>query len=134
VELPVRRSSRLLAVLASLLLLATACGTDALGGAPATVDGEPVSREQLENAVRELAQDAPEDNRGPATEQIQRQVLTLLIQAKAIEQLADEQGSSSTKRPPRSATSRSSRASAARRPPGRCWPCRTSPSSCSATC
>jgi parvulin-like peptidyl-prolyl isomerase len=88
----VRSSSRLLALLASFLLLAAACGTDALGGAPATVDGEPVSREQLENAVRELAQDAPEDNRGPATEQIQRQVLTLLIQAKAIEQLADEQG------------------------------------------
>jgi peptidyl-prolyl cis-trans isomerase C len=88
----VRRSSRLLAVLASLLLLATACGTDALGGAPATVDGEPVSRDQLEAAVRELAEDTPEDNRGAATEQIQRQILTLLIQAKAIEQLADEQG------------------------------------------
>jgi parvulin-like peptidyl-prolyl isomerase len=88
----VRSSSRLLAVLATLLLVLTACDTGLPSGAAATVDGEAVSRDQLETAVRELTADAPEEGRAEATEGAQRQVLTLLIQAKIIENLADEEG------------------------------------------
>jgi parvulin-like peptidyl-prolyl isomerase len=88
VELSVRTSSRLLAVLAGLLLLVSACGTTMPAGAAATVDGESVSRDQLEQAVSELTADAPEEDRAETTEQVQRQVLTLLIQAKVIENLA----------------------------------------------
>jgi parvulin-like peptidyl-prolyl isomerase len=87
----VRTSSRLLAVLAGLLLLVSACGTTMPAGAAATVDGESVSRDLLESAVRDLTADAPEEGRAEATEQVQRQVLTLLIQAKIIENLADEE-------------------------------------------
>jgi parvulin-like peptidyl-prolyl isomerase len=88
----VRSSSRLLAVLATLLLVLTACGSGLPSGAAATVDGEAVSRDQLESAVRELTADAPEEGRAEATEGAQRQVLTLLIQAKIIENLAEEEG------------------------------------------
>jgi ABC-type glycerol-3-phosphate transport system substrate-binding protein len=80
----VRSSSRLLAVLATLLLVLTACGTGMPAGAAATVDGEAVSRDRLESAVRELTADAPEEGRAEATEGAQRQILTLLIQAKII--------------------------------------------------
>jgi parvulin-like peptidyl-prolyl isomerase len=88
----VRPSSRLLAVLASLLLVLTACGTTTPAGAAATVDGESVSRDQLESAVRQLTADAPEEEGAETTEAAQRQVLTLLIQAKIIENLAGEEG------------------------------------------
>jgi peptidyl-prolyl cis-trans isomerase C len=90
----VRPSSRLLAVLACLLLVVSACGAAATmpAGAAATVDGDTISRDQLEEAVRELSTDLPSDGRTEAVEQLQRQVLTLLVQARIIEHLADDQG------------------------------------------
>jgi foldase protein PrsA len=95
-ELLVRPSTRLLAAFAALLLLAVGCG-DAVDGAfsgeaAATVDGETITRSQLEDAVRDLTADAPDDQREVAVEETQRQVLTLLIQAKIIENLADDEG------------------------------------------
>jgi parvulin-like peptidyl-prolyl isomerase len=92
----VRPSTRLLAAFAALLLLAVGCGDAADGGftgeAAATVDGETITRSQLEDAVRDLTADAPDDQREVAVEETQRQVLTLLIQAKIIENLADDEG------------------------------------------
>jgi parvulin-like peptidyl-prolyl isomerase len=90
----VRPSIRLFAALAALLLLAVGCGTTAGGtpaGAAATVDGQTVARDQLEEAVRELTAEAPDEDRTVTVEETQRQVLTLLIQARIIENLADEQ-------------------------------------------
>jgi parvulin-like peptidyl-prolyl isomerase len=86
----VRPSFRPLAAFAVLLLLLVGCGDASPGGdAAATVDGEPIPRSQLEEAVRGLTTDAPEDDREAAVAETQRQVLTLLIQARIIENLAD---------------------------------------------
>jgi foldase protein PrsA len=89
----VRPSFRLLAALAALLLLVVGCDTDGVpSGAAATVDGQEVPRDQLEDAVRELTEEAPDEDRDVTVEETQRQVLTLLIQAKIIENLADDEG------------------------------------------
>jgi foldase protein PrsA len=90
----VRPSLRPLSALAVLILLVTGCGAGGglPGGAAATVDGEQVPRDQLESAVRELTAESPEDGAEASVEDTQRQVLTLLIQAKIIENLAAEEG------------------------------------------
>jgi hypothetical protein len=89
----VRPSSRLLAVLASLLLVLTGCGTAAVpGGAPATVDGDPVPRDRFEQAVRELTATTEELDLGQPGDELQRRVLALMIQARVIAHQAEEQG------------------------------------------
>jgi parvulin-like peptidyl-prolyl isomerase len=90
----VRPSLRSLSALVVLLLLVAGCGAvgGLPGGAAATVDGEQVPRDRLESAVRELTAETPEDGAEASVEDTQRQVLTLLIQAKIIENLAAEEG------------------------------------------
>ena len=81
---------------ALLAALVAGCGTASTsGGAAATVDGETVPRETLEDAVRDLTEAGPDlgaDERNEAIATTQRQVLGFLIQAQAIFNVAEERG------------------------------------------
>lgn len=82
------------AVLAALL---AGCGAAPAGGSAASVDGQAVPRERLEEAVQELTADGAgaeggEDQGGESVADTQRRVLTFLIQAQIIQNLADERG------------------------------------------
>ncbi|MFA9432107.1 peptidylprolyl isomerase [Egicoccus sp. AB-alg2] len=80
------------AVLAAML---AGCGAAAAPGAAATVDGQTIPRERLEDAVRELTADTAgtdTQQRNQAVGDTQRRVLSFLIQAQIIRNLADERG------------------------------------------
>lgn len=90
------RIRSLLSVALTAVLL-VGCGSAAAsgGGAAATVDGHDIPRERLENAVRELTGDAAgldPEQRNEAIAATQRQVLSFLIQAQIILDLAQERG------------------------------------------
>ncbi len=85
---------RLFAVLATLALL-IGCADGGPSGPAATVDGAEIPRALLDDAVRELTDQLGEldaDQRAEVVEPMQNQILTLLIQTKVIENLADELG------------------------------------------
>ncbi|MFA9447017.1 peptidylprolyl isomerase [Egicoccus sp. AB-alg6-2] len=80
---------------AMLAALLAGCGGATTPGAAATVDGEVISRERLESAVRELTGDSASmdaEERNELVGDTQRRVLSFLIQAQAIINLADERG------------------------------------------
>jgi parvulin-like peptidyl-prolyl isomerase len=88
------RSLLSVAVLAAVLI---GCGGAATtgGGAAATVDGHEIPRERLEAAVRDLTGDTADmdaDQRNEAIASTQREVLSFLIQAQIIHQLAEDRG------------------------------------------
>ncbi len=91
---PIRRS---LALLAGLALLLVACG-DANGAAAATVDGQTIDREQVNDAVRDAVnrsgatEGMDADERADLIEPLERQILALLIQAQVIEDIVEDRG------------------------------------------
>jgi parvulin-like peptidyl-prolyl isomerase len=90
----VRTPSRLLAGVATALLLA-GCGGTLPAGAAAVVNGEQIPRDRLEAAVREATGDvealSAEEREAQVGSQ-QRQILTFLIQDKVLASAAAEQG------------------------------------------
>lgn len=88
-----RTLTRLLAAATAALVVA-ACGP-APAGAAATVEGVPISRDLLASEVRTLVGDTIQGDaqqRGAAVGELQRQVLTLMVQAEIIRQLATDRG------------------------------------------
>ncbi|GGI03753.1 peptidylprolyl isomerase [Egicoccus halophilus] len=80
---------------AVLTALLAGCGAATTPGAAATVDGEVIPREQLEDAVRELTGETTgmdAQQRNQLVGDLQRNVLTFLIQVEVIENYTDELG------------------------------------------
>lgn len=91
----VRIRSLLSAVVLATLLVGCGGAASTGGGAAATVNGHDIPRERLEDAVRELtanAEDATTDERNERVAATQRQVLSFLIQAQIILDVAEERG------------------------------------------
>lgn len=88
-----RTLPRLLAGVTAAVVFAACAPTTP--GAAATVDGASISRDLLASEVRTLAGDALQgdaEERGATIGALQRRVLSLLIQAEIIEQLAEQRG------------------------------------------
>lgn len=93
-EQTVRTFPRLLVAVAVTVLVA-ACGPISAQDAVATVDGVPVERELLAAEVREQVAGVLEgsaEQRAAVVGEVQRQLLTLMIQAQILTSYADEQG------------------------------------------
>jgi peptidyl-prolyl cis-trans isomerase C len=90
----VRTLHRMLATGLVAILLA-GCGPTPTGGAAATVDGDPIPRELLASQVRLMAAGVLEGDareRGAVVGNLQRRTLTLMIQARIIENVVAERG------------------------------------------
>ncbi|HSK24529.1 MAG TPA: peptidylprolyl isomerase [Egicoccus sp.] len=88
------RSLSSVAVLAALLVGCGGAGSTG-GGTAATVEGHEISRDRLEDAVRELTGDTSgmqAEQRNATIESTQHQVLSFLIQAQIILDVAQERG------------------------------------------
>ena len=93
-----RTPRRAVAALSILVLILVGCGSDVPASAAATVDGTQIPRSQLEDAVTDITDrtgsidGADSEVRTAVVEPLQRQLLSLFIQAEIIREVADERG------------------------------------------
>ncbi len=93
-----RTPRRAVAALSILVLILVGCSSDVPASAAATVDGTEIPRSQLEEAVADITDrtgsidGADAEARTDVVAPIQRQLLSLFIQAEIIREVADERG------------------------------------------
>lgn len=93
-----RTPRRAVAALSTLVLILVGCASDVPASAAATVDGTQIPRSQLEDAVADITDrtgsidGADAEARTAVVAPIQRQLLSLFIQAEIIRDVAEERG------------------------------------------